>query len=120
MKTPGVAPPPGTTFGREVGHNAAQIRRSDGFILARKRDRCSMPHEKGIQYCYRAPFIIAPVPNKISEHRAVKDILSMPIDTRKAAQQQAITGHRVLHGFAPSALTPVSFMRTSILLRPKT
>jgi len=38
MKTP-VLRPRGTTFGREVGHNTAQIRQGDGFILARKRDR---------------------------------------------------------------------------------
>jgi hypothetical protein len=43
-----------------------------------------------------------PVPNKISEHRVAEGILSMPIDTKRAAQQQAFTGHRDMQGFAPS------------------
>ena len=101
MENPGVAPPPSTTFGREVGHNAAQIRQGDGFILARKRDRGPVLNDEGIQYCYRAPFIIEPAPNKISGRRVAEGILSMPIDTKRAAQQQAFTGHHDLHGFAP-------------------
>jgi hypothetical protein len=65
MKTP-VLRPRGTTFGREVGHNTAQIRQGGGFILARKRDLGPVLHEEGMRYCYRAAFIIAPVPDKIS------------------------------------------------------
>jgi hypothetical protein len=58
-------------------------------------------HDEGIQYCHRAPFIIEPVPNKISGRRAAEGNLSMPIDTKRAAQQQAFTGDRDLHGFGP-------------------
>jgi len=38
MEIPGAAPLPGTTFGRDLGRNATQIRQSGGFILARSRD----------------------------------------------------------------------------------
>jgi hypothetical protein len=34
MKTPGVAPRPGMTFGRDLGGNTTQIRQRGGFILA--------------------------------------------------------------------------------------
>jgi len=38
MEIPGAAPLPGTTFGRDLGRNATQIRQSGGFILARSQD----------------------------------------------------------------------------------
>jgi hypothetical protein len=39
METPGVAPHPGMTFGRDLGCNATQIRRRGGFIQAQNRIR---------------------------------------------------------------------------------
>jgi len=37
MKTPGVAPAPSPSLGRDMGQNATRIRQRRGFILARNK-----------------------------------------------------------------------------------
>ncbi len=84
---PGVAPP-GTTFGRDLGHNAAQIRQRGGFILARKRDTgLNAARQRKSNTALRSSSSLCRTNSPDVEYRKV--MLSMPIDRpiKRAAQR---------------------------------